>query len=136
MLGLGIQLLDILRAEGLGKNLRDDEIGRPMNYRMKEITAYINDHYREDLSLQKLAQKFNLNVHYLCKLFTKTTGFSSTEYIHLVRIRKAKELLGDGEINMTQIAEKVGYCDSSYFGKVFKKYVGISPLSYRKNYTN
>ncbi len=135
MLGIGIQLLDMLSGEDLGMDLVTEETGGYVNYRMKEITDYINDYYDQDLTLHKLAKKFNLNVHYLCKLFTKTTGFSSTEYIHLVRIRKAKELLSDQSLNMTHIAETVGYCDSSYFGKVFKKYVGITPLAYRKTYS-
>jgi YesN/AraC family two-component response regulator len=96
-----------------------------------EITEYINENYDQDLTLSLIAQKFNLSRYYLCKLFSRTTGFSLTEYLHNVRIKEAKLLLANSNLRISEIAERTGYNDVTYFCRVFKKLMGMSPVKYR-----
>jgi YesN/AraC family two-component response regulator len=86
-----------------------------------EITEYINENYDQDLTLSLIAKKFNLSRYYLCKLFSRTTGFSLTEYLHNVRIKEAKLLLANSNLRISEIAERTGYNDVTYFCRVFKE---------------
>lgn len=93
---------------------------------------YIEEHYREKISVADLARQLYLTPNYLSSLFKKHTGSSLSEYITLCRIRKAKELMADSnDIKTYEVADLVGYNDYEHFRKVFKKYVGINPAKYR-----
>jgi two-component system response regulator YesN len=71
----------------------------------------------------------------LGSFFKRESGLSFSEYLNKVRIEKAKELLKDPKFNITEVAFEVGYEDSQYFCRIFKKSEGISPRQYqRTNY--
>ena len=80
-----------------------------------------------------LAELFNYNSAYLGKSFKNYTGQSFNVYIDQLRINRAKELLRHKEMKVYEIAKAVGYKHIDYFHSKFKKYVGISPLEYKKN---
>ena len=92
---------------------------------------YILKNYNEDLSLEKVAEVVYLNPNYLSEIFKYKTGESFVEYITRIRVQQAKKLLRDLEYKTYQVGQMVGYDDPSYFSKVFKKTVGISPSRYR-----
>lgn len=96
--------------------------------------AYIEQHYGEKLSLEEVAGVVNLNPVYFCSLFKKSTGKNYTEYLTEFKIRKAKEMLKNTDANINEIAEKLGFADSRYFSKLFKKEVGVKPTDFRKIY--
>ena len=93
---------------------------------------FINLHYIEDLKLSDLAGYIGMNETYFSHLFKKETGADFTDYVNSLRINKAKDLLRTGDDSIYQVAEKVGYANVSYFSKVFKQLVGISPLEFKK----
>lgn len=95
---------------------------------------YIEQHYSEQLTLEKMAQIVNLNPVYFSSLFKKESGQNFTEYLTGFRMMKAKEMLRKGDKNISEIADALGYLDARYFSKVFKKNVGIKPTDYRKIY--
>ncbi|GAU76300.1 AraC family transcriptional regulator [Fusibacter sp. 3D3] len=103
------------------------------NLHTNKIFKYVNHHYAETLTLERLSAQFGLNKYYLCKIFKESSGFTLTEYQNTIRIKKAVELLQHTPLNITEISEKIGYNDSSYFGKVFKRYMKVSPLKFRKH---
>lgn len=101
------------------------------------ITAaleYIHQHYAEELFISELAREFGMERRRFSKLFEQLTGLAPIQYLTEYRIRKAKELLRTSSYPMAKIAEQVGYSDSFYFSRVFKKYVGMSPSTYRRAY--
>lgn len=95
------------------------------------ILDFIKNHYPEDLSLQDVAKVMNYSDAYFCKLFKQCFNKSFTTYLSEYRIEKAKQLLMDVTVNVKEVSEKVGYRDSNYFAKVFKRVVGITPSEYR-----
>lgn len=97
---------------------------------VESICAYINAHYSENISLDGLAQYTNYSKYYICKLFRKKVGVNITDYIADVRIAQAKKMLLAGNIKIGEIAEKVGFNNPSYFHKIFKKTVGVTPKEY------
>lgn len=92
---------------------------------------YIEEHYHEpDLGPRSLSQIFNINEQHLCFLFKKHTDYTIGNYVLKIRMEAAKHLLHHANYNITEISTQVGYKDTGYFSKCFKKYYGISPKHY------
>ena len=94
---------------------------------------YIAKHYdNPDLSLTLISEKIGIAPTYLCSIFKKYTGKTLNQYITEYRIKKAKELLNDKLLRVSNVSSMVGYRDGNYFTKIFKKYTNLSPSEYRK----
>ncbi|WP_343210625.1 response regulator transcription factor [Anaerolentibacter hominis] len=98
---------------------------------IRKATDYILCNYRNHITLEDIANHIYLNKTYISQLFKRDLDTSFGSYLESVRISKAQELLRSSSMNVTQIAEEVGYTSQSYFTKVFKKKVGMGPLKYR-----
>jgi len=92
---------------------------------------YINQHYNEELSLEKISKQIYISPYYLSHCFKDFTGISFNEYIKKLRIEEAKTLLLTTNLAVGEIGKRVGYCDPNYFGRVFKNTVGMAPSKYR-----
>lgn len=99
---------------------------------MKLIAEYINENYNTDLTLEGVAKKFFQNSAYFSRCFKKKFGTGFKEYLTNIRMAAAVELLKDSDLNITQIAYRVGYNSQNHFCKTFKSEFGMSPLQYRK----
>lgn len=102
---------------------------------MAEIVKYIEQNYPSDLSLQEVAGKFYVSREYISRKFKQEYGINFSDYIGSVRIEKAKLLLQNPNLKLSQISEMVGFHDVKYFSKVFKKQAGLSPKDYRAQIT-
>ncbi|OXM14908.1 response regulator transcription factor [Paenibacillus herberti] len=99
---------------------------------VNQVILHVAGHYREMLSLKTLGALYHIHPAYLGQLFSKETGASFTEYLNRYRIERAKEKLKDTDDKIADISQEVGYLETGYFYKQFKKYVGISPNDYRE----
>lgn len=93
---------------------------------------FIHDHQSEDLSLTQVAQAVNTSTFYFCKLFKKATGLNFTEYLSQVRVEKAKNLLLNPNLRVSEIAYEIGFQSLTHFNRVFKRITGQSPTEHRK----
>ncbi len=100
---------------------------------VKQVEQYISDNYHLPITLHDLANLVHLNSNYLSFLFKQQRNKCIIEHITDVRMQKAKQLLELGEHRVNLVGEMVGYDDSGYFCKVFKKYTGVTPNNYKKN---
>ncbi|HOB33428.1 MAG TPA: helix-turn-helix domain-containing protein [Verrucomicrobiota bacterium] len=100
----------------------------PVITRAKE---YIHEHQTEELSLGQVARAVNTSTFYFCKMFKKVTGINFTDYLSRVRIEKAKNLLVNPNLRVSEIAFEVGFQSLTHFNRVFKKILGQSPTQYR-----
>ncbi len=102
----------------------------------QEMMDYIQEHYMDvNLNVSYLGEQFSLAPSYLSKLFKEQSGQSLLDYINMVRIEKAKELLcANPDDNMDQIAAAVGYSGRITFSRLFKKYVGCTPGIYKETH--
>jgi len=91
----------------------------------------IQNRYGENLTLGQVAQEVHVSVCYFCKLFRKATGMTFTEFVSRTRTERAKEMLLNPNLRVTEIAYEAGFQSLTHFGRVFKKLVGESPTSYR-----
>ena len=92
---------------------------------------FIQDNFAEDLSLGKVARAVNTSTFYFCKMFKKCTGINFTDYVSRTRIEKAKNLLLNPHLRISEIAFEVGFQSLTHFNRVFKKIQGQSPSEYR-----
>ena len=93
---------------------------------------YIEENQAEDLSLGEVAKAVNTSTFYFCKMFKKATGLHFTEYVSRVRIEKAKNLLLNPNLRVSEVAFEIGFQSLTHFNRVFKKIVGQSPTEYRE----
>lgn len=100
---------------------------------VQEILSYVDNNYYKEMSLKILAQKYNMNSAYLGQVFSKEVGLSFSEYLNKVKNEKAKEMLLNTNLRINDIAKKVGYDDTSYFYRKFKKYYGVGPSALRNS---
>ncbi len=105
----------------------------PGDENIQRAARYIVENYRRDVGLTEVAEYVNMSSTYFSKKFKEVTGFGFKEYLLNLRIKRASELLLETNLSVTEIAYESGFNDSNYFGDVFKKSKGISPLGYRKN---
>lgn len=91
----------------------------------------IEDRYAEKMSLNMLADMLGISTRQLQRLFKTGLQMGPMEYVLQVRLEKAKDLLGKRDVPLAQIAEAVGFADSYYFSRIFKKYTGISPGQFK-----
>lgn len=103
------------------------------NAMVTELQEYIKAHLSAPLSLADLSAHVSLSPNYLCKVFKQATGETITHYTQNLKIEAAIELLKDDSLSINEIAERFGFCDQFYFSKVFKSYVCMSPMQYRKS---
>lgn len=100
--------------------------------RLQQAVAYIHNHFREALNLRAVARHCNVTPNYLGAQFSQKMGLSFSDYLNTVRLRYACNLLDGTDLSGKEIAFASGYNSVEYFGFVFKKTMGVSPLEYRK----
>jgi ligand-binding sensor protein/AraC-like DNA-binding protein len=98
--------------------------------------AYIKKHPEEKITLEKMAALCNISPSYFSKLFAKENRGNLSDYVNKTRIELAKELLLNSDWNIRTIAAHIGYDDSGYFIKIFKKLTNKTPLEYRNSKEN
>lgn len=131
--GLVELLLFIIRCKEYEDNvIKEIDVD---NRKIQEVATYIFEHYTENILLEDVADKFDMNKSFLSKRFKTATGFGFKEYIINLRIQNACRLLLETNKSITDIAFECGFNDSNYFGDSFRKIKGISPRKYRKNET-
>ncbi|MGI5965503.1 MULTISPECIES: response regulator transcription factor [Anaerotruncus] len=105
--------------------------GGRMTQIMQEIEDYMRKNYRRDIFLQQVAREMNYSDAYFSKLFKQCFNKNFVTYLTEARIEAAKDLLKNPTVNIKEIGAQVGYKDSNYFTKVFRRATGKSPSEYR-----
>lgn len=103
---------------------------------VKATKEYLEAYYAEDISLEDAAEYVNISPQYFSKLIKKTTGFNFIDWLSMLRVTKAKELLSSSNITVKEVCFMVGYKDPNYFSRIFKKRIGITPSEFIKNRNN
>lgn len=101
---------------------------------VNRVRRLIRTHYHEKLTTSSIAEALHRNPDYLGRVFREVTGLTITEAIHRYRIKKARSLLLETELDVEEIAVNCGFKDIGYFGRVFKRYEGVSPQRFKQLY--
>jgi AraC-like DNA-binding protein len=112
---------------------RNRELSQQAQRLVRKAMAYIHEHYADPITRTDLAQHVALTEDYLTACFRKELGVTPITYINRFRVKQAQELLHETLRPVTEIAREVGFSDSGYFSRVFRREVGLSPTAYRQN---
>lgn len=112
-------------VESVNNKIEDEKI--------LEALEYILDNFQKNIALEDIAGHVYLSKYHFSRKFKETTGFTFVQYLTFVRIKESIKLLVESDKPITEIAFECGFKDSNYFGDLFKKHIGMSPLKYRKN---
>lgn len=97
-----------------------------------QAKRYINQHFREPVSLEDVAKEVHLSPFYLSRLFKEKEGVNFVDYLTRLRLEEAKKLLAQTNDTVAAIAEQVGYAEANYFSRIFRRHFGMSPSEYRE----
>ena len=120
------------KGESDGNNLRKNQDIE----RLRSVFAYIQDNYDKQISLLQLSKIAYMSPNSLCRFFKKATGTTAFNYISRTRVDRAKHLLIESDLTITQIAFKVGIEDHSYFDRIFRRFTNMSPKVFRQKHTS
>jgi YesN/AraC family two-component response regulator len=95
--------------------------------------SFIGEHQAESISLDQIAKTLNVSTFYFCKLFKKATGLTFTDYFARTRIERAKNLLLNPNVRISEVAYDCGFLSLTHFNRIFKRVVGKSPTLYRQS---
>lgn len=128
-----LELMAMLCDQFISSKKQNESTIKPDN-QVPDILNFINDHIKEPLSIDSLAEHFYLSESYICRLFKNVTGTTINKYITIRRITIAKKLLAD-DYSVTEACEQCGFTDYSNFFKAFTKAVKISPKKYAQTFS-
>ena len=101
------------------------------NSLVNSILYFIQDNLNQPPSLETLCTRFSLGRTYLSRIFKEATGSSPVDYWIHAKIKEAKKLIREGNLNITQISEILGYSGIHHFTRMFKRITGMSPTDYK-----
>ena len=101
---------------------------------VRHVIAFLNQHYATDITLEIVAERFQVSSNHLSRIIKKEVQFSFVEILTKIRLAEALKLLEKPDAKVYTVAEQVGYRDYTYFYQVFKKHYNISPQKYRNKF--
>ncbi len=105
------------------------------SHQLKPVLLFMEAQYCNTISLDEMADVIHITPNHLCKLFKTTFGLTPFHYLIQMRLQRSKQLLVQSpELQINEIAKRVGYNDTSYFCSIFKKQEQVTPLEFRKMY--
>ena len=132
ILGKGLFNLDEVFSQVVSALNHNKRLGTQASRIVRQAMAYIHEHYADPVSRGELARHVAITERYLTLCFRQELGVTPMEYLNRYRVKRAKNLLENGSISIAEIAMDIGFSDISYFNRVFKQEVGVSPGAYRR----
>ncbi len=113
-------------------NRKPSELDASDSQRMASIISYIKENYCKQIKMSDLCEISGYSEQHLCRLFRKHLNTRPVEYIELIRIQRAKELLIETNMPVIDIAKLIGYDNAAYFSKLFRRHISCTPSEYRR----
>ena len=126
-----LRLLSMLQMEGPTLSEGAKKPWKSIAYAVQHMNRYCES----DLKLEHYAAMCCMSKYHFLRVFKEVTGSTPLEYRSSIRIKKAEELLENGQLSISEIGETLGYASPAYFSDNFKKCVGISPVKFREKHT-
>lgn len=128
--GLEQLLISLIRRQ---TGNRDDNLPPVGEFDVKEVIRYLDENFREKITIDELSFIFGTNRSSVCKSFKAVTGKGINEYVNDKKLNEAKRLLTETDDTITEIAERLNFTGIHYFTAFFKKNTGLSPTEYKTN---
>lgn len=125
------QVLSLILAEIYQREKQHST--QEQNRHVTKVVRYMYKHIYENLTLEEIAEEFELSKSYLNAIFQKYTRHSPVDFFINLKMKEACKILRSSDLYIYQVAQKLGYADQYYFSRIFKKVVGISPKEYKNS---
>jgi signal transduction histidine kinase/DNA-binding LacI/PurR family transcriptional regulator/AraC-like DNA-binding protein/response regulator of citrate/malate metabolism len=132
VLGKGLFSVEEVLAQVETALSHSKRLGSQASRTVRQAMAYIHEHYGEPVSRADLASHVAITERYLTRCFRQEMGITPMIYLNRYRVKRAKILLKQGKLSITEVAMAVGFSDSSYFNRVFRQEVGVAPGAYQR----
>lgn len=127
-------LILLIRHEQNGKNMRFFPSKESMeNHLVSQMMNYIDENIYKDISTSEICKQMSCSRAYLSKIFKQETDYTILEYILVQKIKEAKKLIREKNMNFTQISDKLAFDNPHYFSRVFKRITNMTPTDYKKS---
>ena len=100
------------------------------------IAGYLKNNIGKKITLDDICERFNYSRSFICKIFKEQTGETVITYFNRLKTEEAKRLLCETKMTVSEISEALGFSEAKYFGMLFRKQTGTSPLSYRESFNS
>jgi AraC family transcriptional regulator len=129
-----VLMLELVRLNN-GSTVADKDIvrGGLAGWQEKKVARYIEEHLPENISLATLADVVRLSTYHFVRAFKRSFGLPPRRYVSSLRMERAKSLLADPAVSVTQIGFNLGFSETSSFTTTFRKHIGLTPTAYRRN---
>jgi AraC-like DNA-binding protein len=104
--------------------------------RLRPLFNYLDQHFSEPIGLEAAASIVNMSQSHFLHFFKQVTGQSFVNYLNQFRIARAQALLASTDMSIAEVSQEVGFCDQSYFGQVFRKFLHMTPREYKSHLEN
>lgn len=132
VLGIGLFSVEEVMSQIEAALRSNSLLGCQAKQVVRQAMAYIHEHYDEPITREELATFVSVSPRYLTRCFHEETGLTPVTYLNRYRINQAKQLLERGDNTITEVALDVGFSNSNYFGRVFRREVGAPPSAYQQ----
>ena len=129
-----ILIIRLMRSTALSVPAQPQQISA--NRQCAAVKRYIDQHFKETLTLDQLAEEAHMNKFYLSHAFKQEFGVSPINYLISCRIEESKYLLAETDLSISQIAQLLNFSSPSYFSQVFRRTQGVSPVEFRQSTKN
>lgn len=129
---VGRAMQELFPGEDFGDHLEKEQPEFSADEVIELVHTAIETRYSENLKIQDFADQYYFSREYLSRLFKTRYGIGIYEYLTKVRMDRAKSLLSDPEVGISDIAVRIGFSDAGYFSKAFRAYTGQTPSEYRR----
>jgi len=128
---LQILLIQLMRSDTQNRIFSNQALLN--DHLTQQVVHYLEEHLYDGASIDTVCTHFNYSKTYLCTAFGQSAGMGIMQYYNRLRLEEAKRLLRDGSMTITQISDKLSFCNPHYFSHAFQKYVHMSPKQYRRS---
>lgn len=100
---------------------------------VNEVIRYIEDHVKDDISVEGLARKFDVSTSHLSRIFREHAGVTLVEYINIKKVQESQYYLRFSNEKISDISDEFNFCNQSYYTRIFKKYTGYTPRKFKND---
>ena len=126
-----LEIWHTLAARSISASFAEPQADRTA-YHIKPVLAYLQKNYCRPISLGEIAEAVHISEGHLCRLFKSVTGMTLTDYLNLYRISVSADLLTRSQYSVSEIAGLTGFNNISYFNKIFRRYMHMTPSQFRR----
>lgn len=126
------ELFTLLYRYCPAKKEKKTETEQASHNQFQSVLTYIDLHFYEEISSEKLSRIFGYSEGYFCRQFKAVTGLTPMNYIRILRLEKAQEMLQKQELSLNEIAIRCGFSNANYFSRCFKSHFKMTPTEYAR----